>query len=280
MDGGRLRAGMPALLQPVQRQLHYRAPPEGCSMSIKRMFIVGDRFKRFAQNDQVVSASSAEQLLQAHDPLLDHNVRLMLGQGVSLPRIQRLLDLAEHQNRSYLMDFGCPDKAGRQHAHKHQAYNSMISMPRRIGPSTFTLDVLLDDDCAELSDHMTGQHIQGMALLEATRQAFLAVTEEFYLKDEAESSYFVINQMDTEYRQFVFPLPISILYEVQEHTCRNHSHKFKVMMSVIQAQQICCVVTTRFSTYYDSFITSKENALAKQILEHELHPEWTREKRA
>jgi hypothetical protein len=249
-------------------------------MSAKTMFIVSDRFEKFAENEHVISVSAAEALL-AQDHGLDHNIRLQLGQGISASRVEQLLSLAESQKKRWMLDFMRLDKAGRSHAHKHDPRNSMISMPRRVGPTTFALDVLLDEECAEMSDHMTGQHIQGMVLLEATRQAFLAVTEEFYLKDDPESSYFVINQMDTEYLHFVFPLPISILYEIEEHRPgKRGSHSFQVRMSVIQNQKICCVVKTRFSTYHDAFITAKENDLAKAAIDFELYAELHHEKRA
>lgn len=248
-------------------------------MSVNRMVIVGDRFEQFAGNQQVLTISAAETLLAQNQ--VDHNVRLLLGQGVSSSRLESLISLAEGEKKRSLLAFNRPEKAGRGHAHKHDPSNSMVSMPRRVGPSSFLLDVWLDDECAELSDHMTGQHIQGMVLLEATRQAFLAVTEEFYLKDDPASSYFVINQMDSEYLQFVFPLPISILYEVEEHEPgKRNSHRFQVRMSVIQNEKICCVVKTRFSTYHDSFISAKEERMAVTALEHELYAEVQHEKRA
>ncbi|MET1079291.1 MAG: AfsA-related hotdog domain-containing protein [Pseudomonas sp.] len=248
-------------------------------MSQNRMLIVGDRFEQFAQHPQVLSISAAEALLQGET--LDHNLRLQLGQGISSPRLDGLLGLAESHKKRQLLAFDRPEKAGRQLAHKHDPRNSMISLPRRVGPSSFVLDVWLDEDCAELSDHMTGQHIQGMVLLEATRQAFLAVTEEFYLKDTPHSSYFVINQMDTEYLHFVFPLPISILYEIEDYQAgKRDTHRFQVSMSVIQNETVCCVVKTRFSTYPDSFISSKEEGLARAALEQELYGEAQHEKRA
>ncbi|MCZ4324355.1 AfsA-related hotdog domain-containing protein [Pseudomonas anguilliseptica] len=250
-------------------------------MSVERIFIVGDKFAQFAENAHVMAASKLEAILDG-DLLHQHNLRFQLGQGVSEELVARLLEKAASLKKPWLTDFSKPLKAGRQHAHKHQQHNSMISMPRRLSHDSFEVDVLLDDRCAEMSDHMTGQHIQGMVLTEAARQTFLAVSEEFYLHNEPHSSYFVINNMDVEYLRFVFPLPMTILYQVLDHKIseRSRSQRFEVRMSVIQAQQICCVVKTKFSTYPDALIAEKEAGLAKQAILSELNPEIVHEKSA
>lgn len=243
-------------------------------MSIERIFIVGDKFKQFAENTNVMLASELEAILDG-DLLHERNLRFQLGQGVSEEQITRLLEKTSSQKKAWLADFAKPQKASRQHVHKHRMENSMISLPRRLTRSTFEVDVLLDERCAEMSDHVTGQHIQGMVLTEAARQTFLAVSEEFYLVDQKDSSYFVINNMDVQYLHFVFPLPMSIHYEVLDHSInpRRGSHRFDVSMSVIQGQQTCCVIKTKFSTYPDAVIAEKEGLLAKGAIDSELNME-------
>ncbi len=249
-------------------------------MSVERIFIVGDKFGLFAQNAGVMAISELETILDSD--LIRPHLRFQLGQGVSEEQIARLLEKTASLKKPWLADFAKPLKAGRELAHKHQRENSMISVPRRLSHDSFEVDVLLDERCAEMSDHVTGQHIQGMVLTEAARQTFLAVSEAFYLKDEPHSSYFVINTMETEYLRFVFPLPMTILYEVLEHRVseRSQSQRFEVRMSVIQAQQTCCVIKTRFSTYPDALIAEKEAGLAQQAILSELNPEIAHEKRA
>lgn len=45
----------------------------------------------------------------------------------------------------------------------------------------FESHLMLNDRCAEMSDHVTGQHLQGMILIEAARQMTLAVTEMYFI---------------------------------------------------------------------------------------------------
>lgn len=250
-------------------------------MSVERIFIVGDKFQLFAENPHVMAVSELEAILDG-DLLNQHNLRFQLGQGVSEEQIGRLLEKTARLKKPWLADFAKPLKAGRKQAHKHQPQNSLISMPRRLTQDSFEVDVLIDEHCAEMSDHVTGQHIQGMVLTEAARQTFLAVSEEFYLHDEPHSSYFVINSLDSQYLRFVFPLPMTILYQVLEHTvsARSGSQRFDVRMSIIQGQQTCCVVNTKFCTYPDAVIAEKEAALAKSAIHSELNPEIAHEKRA
>jgi hypothetical protein len=56
----------------------------------------------------------------------------------------------------------------------------MLSLPRRVSESCFEADVLVDDAGEHMSDHVSGQHLPGMVLIEAARQMILAVTEEFF----------------------------------------------------------------------------------------------------
>ncbi|MFT5782046.1 MAG: hypothetical protein ACI9EB_001420 [Pseudomonas sp.] len=247
-------------------------------MSIERIFIVGDKFKLFAKNAHVIAASELEAILDG-GLLHERNLRYQLGQGVSDEQINRLLEKTSQMNKLWLADFAKPHKASQQHLHKRQTHNSMISLPRRLTRDAFEVDVVLDERCAEMSDHVTGQHIQGMDLTEAARQTFLAVTEELYLKEQPDSSYFVINNMDVQYLRFVFPLPISIHYQVNAHSIseRSGSQRFEVTMTLVQSQQTCCVIKTKFSTYADTVIAEKEAGLAKDVIDCELNQEVAHE---
>lgn len=250
-------------------------------MTVETLFIVGDKFEHFANNQHVTTISRLESHLTVH-ARHGRPLQLQLGQGLSEDQLELIQETTQRLNRPWLAAFPKPSKAGRRHVHKHQAHNSMIGMPKRVGRDSFSVDVLLDERCAEMSDHVTGQHIQGMVLTEATRQTFLAVTEEFYLGEQPTSSYFVINNMDVEYLRFVFPLPMSIQYQVLEHSIseRSGTQRFSVCMEVIQAEQICCRVNTRFATYPDAVIAEKESALAAQAVEQELAREVPHDKLA
>ncbi|GAA3915874.1 AfsA-related hotdog domain-containing protein [Litoribacillus peritrichatus] len=230
-------------------------------MSINRFFVVGDKFQNFSQINNVITASELESMLD--DQAVENNFRFYLGQGLSEETTRNLLHKAEQQAKQFLFEFNPLIKSGRELSHKHQERNSMLGFPKKLSESLFEVDMLLDENCDEMGDHVTGYHVQGMVLTEAARQTFLAVTEEYFLGDMKGSSYFVINNLDTEYHRFLFPLPATILYQVKDSKeKKGGSLYFDIEMSVIQNGELCATVRTKFTTYDNKFLQKKEADLA------------------
>ncbi|MBD2810814.1 hypothetical protein ID853_07945 [Xenorhabdus sp. Vera] len=80
--------------------------------------------------------------------------------------------------------------------HKHKRKNVLISKTIKTGDTSYQCHLLIDDDCAEMADHVTGQHIQGMVLLEACRQMINSVSERFLIKTGRNKS-FVLHTMNS-----------------------------------------------------------------------------------
>ncbi|WDE11566.1 AfsA-related hotdog domain-containing protein [Thalassomonas haliotis] len=237
-------------------------------MNTENMIIVGDKFDCFADNDGVLTASEALHILR-NNLLSDKKIRFKLGQGLNDTQVSLLVKTAKDAGLANLLEFGETVKSGRSYVHKHQERNSMLTLPKRISESKFVVDVMIDDDCDEMGDHVTGHHVQGMVITEAARQAFLAITEAFFLKDNDFSSYFVINSLNTQYLNFVFPLPITIEYEIIEHKEKKQgAHFFDVVMNAVQNGTVCSVVTTSFSTYNSQWLEKKEQQLACEAIQY------------
>ena len=105
------------------------------------------------------------------------------------------------------------------------------------GEGVFEASLLIDDRCEIMADHTTGQHIQGMAVVEAARQMFLVVTEQFYIGGTSDRHYyFVIHQMDIAYQNFLFPVPATLRYEVLEAATDNPERlSFTARITIRQA---------------------------------------------
>lgn len=236
-------------------------------MNINHFFVIGDKFKNFSKIENVITASELDSILDSKK--INNNVRFHLGQGLPEQTINSLLNKAEKQAKRFLLEFNPLIKSGRDLSHKHQDRNSMLGVPKKLTDSLFEVDILLDENCDEMGDHITGYHVQGMVLTEAARQTFLAVTEEYFLGNMKGASYFVINNLDTDYHRFVFPLPATILYQVKERKeKKGGSLFFDIEMSVIQNGELCATVRTKFTTYEHEFLYKKEEDLAiKAVLE-------------
>ena len=228
-------------------------------MEWKVMHVVGDRFSEFSSNESVIKVSELDELLSQSDASVGPNMLFMLGQGVAMAQAHSIMEKARRHGIEASFWFPSLEKAGHHLSHKHDPENIMISVPRKKDAENYELDVLIDEHCVEMSDHITGQHIQGMVLIEVSRQAFLAVTELFFLEVNEPSRYFVINSFNVNYNDFVFPLSARVKYQVQnvERINRKKS-SFKVYMEIEQGGKVCCCIDVQFSAVVQDLVTSAE----------------------
>ena len=146
----------------------------------KALLIVSDKFHNFAERKDVITKSELYHLLQTGDVVLPstRKIRLIPGQGFSQDSIDSILSLEKSAKNAGLFDFTLwhqlPQRASKQLTHKHKPENILISDPIRVNENTFDMSILIDEECEMMHDHQTGLHVQGMLLLEASRQGFLA----------------------------------------------------------------------------------------------------------
>jgi hypothetical protein len=231
----------------------------------KVVFVVGDKFKEFGQHEQVLTLSGLNTLLRQEGFGDDAaTIKLVAGQGISEADVQRIIDAAPHKavDRQILLKH--PVRAGLRTTHKRRLHNSIISSPRKLGDDLYEVDLMVDERSELMRDHQTGQHIQGMILVEAARQMFLAVTEDFYIDQSAQRDYyFVINQMDVKYMAFVFPLGAILRYEIVEQRTSNPERlSFTADISVLQADAVVTSVRVKFTAFLASNIKEKEHQQA------------------
>ena len=157
------------------------------------------------------------------------------------------------------------DRANSLISHKRFEHNTLIGTPIRLAEKLFEIPVNIDERCELMGDHQTGQHVQGMILIEAFRQSFLAVTDYFFPLDCAGSSYFVINELNTEFHNFLFPLPAHISYEILEQDANERRARYRIRMEVFQNGERCASSATSFTVYPAELLNCKEAELAHQV---------------
>lgn len=243
---------------------------------MKSIFVVGDKFREFAKHDCVLTLAQFEQLSRtmALGRVLSDAV-VVPGQGLSesqvlqvkqmamqaqdgVPGVERLRGLSQR-----------PVRASRLLTHKRRIENAIISTPVRLGPDSFEAELLLDERSELMGDHQTGQHIQGMVLIEAARQMFLAVTEEFFIGcDDNSGYYFVIDNMEVAFQRFVFPVGASLRYEILDKRVDNRARMhFKVAIEVGQAGKRATRIGFEFTAFLASRIEVKETEQAARVLD-------------
>jgi acyl-CoA thioesterase FadM len=236
--------------------------------SIERYFVVGDTFSGTAKNIPSV-LTETEALERIFGPVvLSANTYFYAQQGVDLRSLSAAVEqfnkLAGDGARFHLVPSSCAPRATQRLAHKKRPQNIVISTPRRISINAFEMDLCFSSQNEFFLDHMTGMHIQGMVLMEAARQAFMAVTEEFFLVSETQDYYFVIKRMDACYTNFVFPFEAKLRYDITQSSVKNNRYGFEADVSIIQADIVCTTVKVAFTAFEATTIIQKERDVAQK----------------
>jgi len=158
-------------------------------------------------------------------------------------------------------------RAGCKYSHKHKQQNITVSLAQKLTDHSYKLALTFDGGNEFFQDHMTGQHIQGMAVIESMRQAFLAITEQFFLTDTNEGYYFVIHEMATRFERFVFPIEAQAHYHIQEQRVKSGRYYARVKVTVEQGGNTCAISDIRFTAYNSVFIAEKESQIAQDTLD-------------
>lgn len=239
-------------------------------MQDNSIVLVGDRFADFASLDGAMSVSELELLLDCYPStarLLPREI--VIGQGVSevaVSYLRRRLDAMGLGDVIRSSAWSRPYRAGRSLSHKHNAENVLVTEPLRKTDNVFELGLTIDERCEVMADHVTGCHIQGMLLMEAARQSFLAVTEKYRL-EHGRSYYFVINDFSTEFKAFAFPVDMSISLELTDHPReRSDRSTYTALITISQLGRPVTVVRTTYTAFEKSSLSEREQSLARRAL--------------
>jgi len=224
-------------------------------MSNDVLILVGDRFANFSCNPEVVCLSDFAAATRSA-----HATRRWICAGQGISQHHRDIIRARFKARLPQCQATAPQSASRKATHKRVPHNIMISEPRRRDAATFEADLLLDDRSAEISDHQTGQHIQGLALTEAARQTWTAVSET-YLLPPGHQKRFVLDEISARFLTFVFPLPALLTLQLLEFRTTPMQSVCSVSVIVEQAGQRAAEIRGKFRAI-DERISARMEALA------------------
>lgn len=242
-------------------------------MNCKKLVVVGDKFNEFANGKDVLTISQLELLTQIPANIIDKEHEIIIGQGVRKDFARKVISNqsrnAAHGNKLKMCSLEklVNDKKN-AHCHKRLEQNVLIGSAEQTEHNSdlFAMSLLIDERCELMADHQTGQHIQGMLLVEASRQAFIAVTEEFIYKQET-ARYYVINSMAINFSSFLFPLPALVHFEYFEKDVNERRGRFRAQVRVTQHQTLCATMDVSFTVYPSGLISEKEKSLAETAMQ-------------
>lgn len=237
-------------------------------MSPDALVVVGDRFESFIGNRNTVSVSALLQRLHTGD--VPTGLSITVGQGLSAEQLREVERLLKRSGpRVSLANGKIPVHAERRVTHKHNPRNVMISAPKRLAEDRFTVDTVIDEHNEMLEDHLTGQHIPGMALVEAARQMWTAVTEEFFLKDSAKTR-FVVSSINSTFRSYVFPLPTTLQYQLLNHESNAVGQMFHCLITVHQGGAQAAEIEAQYRVILEPLSEKQESIAARQAIANQL----------
>lgn len=236
---------------------------------MEEVIVVGDRFAVFANDkEQVLTISQFYDA--AWEGRISATEKIIIGQGVESDRFYGALAALKSRHgieprveqNALLADQYDPDH--QRTVHKHRRENVLISRPEKISSVLYQAWLTIQDSGEMLSDHMTGQHIQGIVLTEAGRQMLISTSEHFLLDDKTRgNAYFVLNTLSTTFTRFAFPVPTRIEFHIlQQKNKPGKSLKVECDIRFFQNDELVASVQSAYCAYASELIAAKEKVLA------------------
>ncbi|HCI6203085.1 TPA: hypothetical protein NPO43_002773 [Klebsiella quasipneumoniae subsp. quasipneumoniae] len=247
---------------------------------MEKLIVVGEKFTDFARrHENVLTVNEFERFVWSGE--LAGVDKIVIGQGVQLDDISRTICIIrQHYPDTMRQIVNLQDlyyQNNRDHqrlVHKRKKANILITSPEKRDEDSYCARLILQDASELLCDHQTGQHIQGMVLIEAARQTIIATTEKFLLAEAGVAmaeKYFTLSSLQVAFSCFVFPLPVTIVLNVVSRKSSAHG-RFTCECSVgfDQTGIRKAEVGFSFSVYDLNYITRKECEQAAQCHQHYL----------
>lgn len=231
------------------------------------IYIVSSKFKDFCDSDRVWDFQLALENLPA---LVRSNRTILLGQGLGKDHRQQLLQALKFLDSSHVRVLEhIHERVAKEKVHKVRDCNVMVSTPQQIDTQTYQAYLVVDESCAEMSDHQTGEHVQGAVLIEASRQMFMACATSFELSAEASAKigemHFALNEMRVVFHNFVFPIEtrIELFFDgadVREKTAEGKGH-----IKFFQNDKVCCEVFCTAQAFSKKMLKVLETKSARTV---------------
>lgn len=208
------------------------------------VYIVSPKFRDFCDSERVWDYYTALDNL----PNIARSVNtIILGQGLGKEHRQQLLECLKFLNtRTIRVLDHIHQRAAKEKVHKARDSNVMVSSPTQMTAESYEAYLVVDETCAEMSDHQTGEHVQGAVLIEASRQMFMACATSFDLSPEASAKigemHFALNEMRVVFHNFVFPIETRIELHFDGADVREKTAEGKAHIKFYQHDKICCEV--------------------------------------
>ena len=230
------------------------------------IYVVGDKFKNVANGKNTIIFTDIIDLILTDEIACDV---LSIEQGISewqVGYIKSLLSYSSEQAHIKVVSYFDKNKrCSEALTHKHYRKNILISDPLETEQEeAYESLLMVDENCAELSDHVTGKHLQFMVLVEAARQMVNAITEKFYANT---SMIYLANDLDVKFSSFVYPFATQMRYRVISKKMKAAGNgKMTAVIEFIQNGEVKSAIEFAFTILERNFVTQLEDSALKQVV--------------
>jgi hypothetical protein len=213
--------------------------------------LVGDRFQPFRTAGLGMTAADfAAAVAEGEYDGCDTPVCVHVGQGVDEGALECAAAAIDHRNlgdRLLLRRADLPTPIASHAVHKQDPRNVLVADLEQTGPNAFEAAMRIHNDNELATDHQSSLHIQGMILVEAARQMFLAVCEVAYLRHWSGHEFaFLLTAIDTKFKRPVYPMPVHMsLVAHRVETSNINRIQFDVETRFLQAGQEAAAIAVR-----------------------------------
>ncbi len=229
---------------------------------MKTIHVVSDVFKNLADYENIFTYSSAVDLINAATLT---NTQLVIGQGIyeeQALNLQNSIDNLPAKSVTVMSHFDNYYRCDSTFTHKAKEFNTIISTPRKMQENQYESQLMIHEDCAELSDHVTGKHVQFMVLIEAARQMVNAVTEIYY---SDKTKIYLANKLNITFAEFVYPFETKLVYAVKDSKIKvGGDGRMEVEIDFVQSGKTKCSVNFTFTILNRAFVENIETGSLKK----------------
>jgi len=226
--------------------------------------VVGDRLSTFANEAGAITTS--EFLRKAR--LGEIQSTVIMGQGISADIMDQIMWHSSRCGLSAINMVDASQRADRKVTHKEKSGNGLISHPEKNQEGVFESKLLIDGNNELILDHNTGCHIQGMVLIEAIRQMFIAVAETQYQDlNVPQNGYVVFDSLDVRFENFAFPVDAVVRYTTLSIEPKGKKRiRFVADIEIFQNDVRVASSKVAYTVYEQSFLEPIEHSQAKKAL--------------
>lgn len=223
--------------------------------------VVGDDYEEFSSNKDVVTLS------ELYKEILEEggcNSLVVICQGIATADLVELVRFLNERN----IDFINTNESISDYSetHKVSPENVLISNPTNVGDSTYRFTLNITDKKDRLSDHVTGQHIGAMILMEAARQAVIVgIEREFNILSESGIGL-VLNDFNANFSNYTFPIPVNIELKIDIMDRSKNTTSIVTTSTFYQAGRQVSKIQLDVDLYDSVYLSNIEKIKARKAI--------------